>query len=162
MAIKNINANIITCLNLKHDNRRIPTYESIFDIIVAERINGKLYSPKMDIIVETTTIIEKEKEFDNFIQRDNNYKCAIAVTFEGDDFKILGEFDIDTKTSQLSSCGKKVWFCNKTCCAENQGFEIPETATYCDIVLLVYRPGIDDGKTWILQSVKRLYINKNI
>ena len=89
-------------------------------------------------------------------------KCAIAVTFEGDDFKMLGEFDIDTNTSQLSSCGKKVWFCNKTCCAENQGFEIPETATYCDIVLLVYRPEVDDGKTWILQSVKRLYINKNI
>ena len=41
-------------------------------------------------------------------------------------------------------------------------FEIPETATYCDIVLLVYRPGIEDGKTWILQSVKRLYISKNI
>ena len=61
MSIKNINANIITCLHLKHDNRKIPTYESIFDIIVAERVNGKLYSPKMDIIVETTTIIEKKK-----------------------------------------------------------------------------------------------------
>ena len=162
MAIKNINANIITCLHLKHDNRRIPTYEAIFDIIVAEKIGEKFYSPKMDIIVEISTIIEKEKEFDNFIQRDNNYKCAIAVTFNGEDFKILGEFDIDTKTSQLSSCGKKVWFYNKTFCAENQGFEIPETATYCDIVLLVYRPGIDDGKTWILQSVKRLYINRGI
>ena len=162
MSLKNLNVNILTCLDTISNKNGTPTYNNLFDIIIPERVGSKLYSPKMDIIAETSIIIEKSKELDDFIGCDHLYSCAITVTFYGELFQTLGEFKINTSSEKLSLLGNKAWFCTNTYCAEQQQFEIPEPATYCDIALLVYCPNLSDGKKWVVQTVKRLYINRKI
>ena len=160
MCMRNLNATITTCVDAKRNsaNSNVLTYNNVFDVIVPKDIGGKTHVLNIDIIVDISAVFDENKE-GRFIQKDQEYDCRLAVTFDGVNFKGIGDFPLVTESSKLSACGNRS-FCNITLLLKEQNIEIPESAMYCDLVLLVKYPPKEESGKWILQTIKRLYINK--
>ncbi len=159
MCMRNLNATILTCVEAKRYSANSPlTYNDVFDVIVPKDAGEKLYVSAIDIVVDLCAVFD-EKDEGVYIKKNQVYDCRVAVTFDGINFKGLGDFTLNTESSKLSKCGER-YFCNATALVKEQSFEIPETATYCDLVLLIKHPPKSDTAKWVLQTIKRLYINK--
>ncbi len=164
MCMKNLNATILTCVEAKVNTTRNNafTYNDVFDIIIPKDMNGKLYVSEIDIIIEMTAILDesnKEDDGNRYIKEDTEYNCRLAVTFDGETFMGIGGFTFRADKSKLSKCGNR-YFYNSSFLVDNQTFEIPENVAQCDLALLIkYPPNSDSGK-WVLQTLKRLHINK--
>lgn len=160
MCMRNLNATILTCVDAnKNSTNNALTYNNVFDVIVPkEDVGGKIYISEIDIVIDLTAIFD-EKNDGVYIQKDQQYECMLAVTFDGNKFKGIGDFCLNTDSSKLSQCGNRA-FCNTTFLMKNQTFEVPENATYCDLVVLIKHPPESETGKWILQTIKRLYINK--
>lgn len=160
MCMRNLNATILTCVDAnKNSINNALTYNNVFDVIVPkEDVGGKIYISEIDIVIDLTAIFD-EKNDDVYIQKDQQYECRLAVTFDGNNFKGMGDFSLNTDSSKLSHCGNRA-FCNATFLMKDQTFEVPENATYCDLVMLIKHPPKPETGKWILQTIKRLYLNK--
>lgn len=160
MCMKNLNATILTCVDATKNstNSGALTYNSVFDIIKPTEVGGKLYLSEFDIIVDLCAVFDENNE-DKYILKNQIYDCRLTVTFDGIDFKGICDFLFNTELSKLSKCGERL-FCNATLFAKNQSFVIPENATYCDLVLLIKHPPQSETGKWVLQTIKRIYINK--
>ena len=99
----------------------ITQYSDVFDIIVAKDIGGKLYVSEVDIVVDLTVVFDGKNE-GSYIKKDEVYDCRLAVTFDGNDFKGLGDFTLNTESFKLSKCGER-HFCNTTALVKEQSFD---------------------------------------
>ncbi len=160
MCMRNLNATILTCVEAnKNSTNGALTYNNVFDVIVPkEDVNGKIYISEIDIVIDLTAVFD-EKNDGVYIQKGQQYDCRLAVTFDGNNFKGIGDFNLNTDASKLSQCGNRS-FCNASFLMKDQTFEVPENATYCDLVVLIKHPPKSETGKWILQTIKRLYINK--
>ena len=160
MCMRNLNATILTCVDAKRNskNSNVLTYSDVFDVIVPEEIDGKFYVSNIDIVINMVAMFDDKNEGYTF-ERNKTYNCMLAVTHDGNKFKGFGQFDFFVDSEKLSSCGQRDFY-NTTFLVENQMIEIPENATQCDLVLLIKYPPEDDNGKWIIQTIKRLYINK--
>lgn len=161
MCMKNLNATILTCVEAKRNSAssNALTYDSVFDIIIPKDIDGKMCVSGIDIVVDLSAIFDDKQNTDIYIEKDKDYNCRLAVTFDGEKFKGICDFTFSTSSSRLSKCGDRS-FCNVTLLVNGQSFEIPDNANSCDLVLLIKHPPQSDNGKWILQTIRRLYINK--
>lgn len=162
MCMRNLNATILTCIDAKRSspNSNTLTYNNVFDIIVPKDVGGKLCVSEIDIVVDLLAIFDENRE-GRYIEKDTRYECMLAVTFDGIKYNGIGEFDFCTESSKLSKCGDRSFY-SSTLVVREQSFDVPENATQCDLVLLIKHPPEPEKGKWVLQTIKRLHINKPI
>ena len=161
MCMKNLNATIEACVNISnnHTNNSVLSYNNIFDIIYPEREEeGKFYFSKFDVIINMVAIFKENDIDDSCINIDKQYDCMLSVSSDGETLEGIRQFKFNTYGDQKIDFGDRKIFHSTNIMKEIQ-ISIPQNASHFDLVLLIKNPPNDGGK-WVLQTLKRFFINK--